>query len=47
MLSLEDFKGYEKTFYLMRSRENARRLDRTIESLEAGEREEHELIDVS
>jgi len=37
MLSLEDFQALEETAYLLRSPANARRLLRSIATLEAGE----------
>lgn len=36
VMSLEDFKSYEETFYLMSSPKNAKRLNRSIQELEAG-----------
>jgi antitoxin YefM len=43
MLSLEDFQALEETAYLLRSPANARRLLRSIASLEAGQGQEHRL----
>jgi antitoxin YefM len=43
MLSLEDFQALEETAYLLRSPANARRLLRSITSLEAGQGQEHSL----
>jgi len=45
VMSLEDFKSYEETAYLMRSPRNAERLTQAIEQLEAGEAVERELIE--
>ncbi len=45
IMSLEDFKSYEETAYLMRSPKNAERLNQAIEQLEAGETVERELIE--
>jgi len=49
IVSLEDFESLRETAYLMRSPANARRLlDRLLdamERLEAGEGEEHDLVD--
>ena len=36
MISLEDFRSMEETFYLMRSPKNAARLLKSIESIEKG-----------
>lgn len=41
MLSLEDFQALEETAYLLRSPANARRLLRSIATLEAGQGQEH------
>ena len=46
LISLEDYKSFEETAYLMRSPENAKRLTRSIEELEKGLGTEHELIEV-
>jgi antitoxin YefM len=43
MLSLQEFKALEETAYLLRSPANARRLMRSMESLEAGQGQEHSL----
>jgi antitoxin YefM len=45
IVSLEDFESLRETAYLMRSPANARRLLDAMERLEAGEGEEHGLID--
>jgi len=34
LMSLEDFKSYEETFYLMASPENSKRLKRSIDQIE-------------
>ena len=36
VMSLEDFKSYEESAYLMKSPKNAERLNRSIEQLESG-----------
>lgn len=45
MLSLDDFKAFEESAYLLRSPRNARRLMDAIDSLEAGHGEEHALVE--
>ena len=45
LISLEDYKSYEETAYLMQSPENAKRLNRSIEQIEKGLSKEHELIE--
>jgi antitoxin YefM len=45
IVSLADFESLRETAYLMRSPTNARRLFDAMERLEAGEGEEHVLID--
>jgi len=45
IVSLEDFESLREAAYLMRSPVNARRLLDAMERLEAGEGEEHDLID--
>jgi antitoxin YefM len=45
IVSLADFESLRETAYLMRSPANARRLLDSMERLEAGEGEEHELVD--
>lgn len=47
IVSLADFESLRETAYLMRSPENARRLLDAMERLEAGEGEEHSLLDAS
>ncbi len=45
LVSESDWASIEETLYLLRSPKNAARLLGAIERLNAGEREEHELID--
>lgn len=45
VMSLEDFQSYEETAYLMASPENAKRLQRSINEIEAGNASNHELIE--
>lgn len=45
VMSLDDFKSYEETAYLMRSPKNAQRLNRSIEQLEAGKGLRKKLIE--
>lgn len=45
VVSLEDFKAYEETAYLMASPENATRLNRSIAQIEAGIAKNRELIE--
>ena len=45
VMTLEDFKAYEATFYLMASKKNATRLNKAINELRAGKGEEQELIE--
>jgi len=45
LMSLDDFKSYEETAYLMKSPKNAERLNAAIAELEAGEGIERELIE--
>lgn len=45
LISLEDFKSYEETAYLMQSKKNAKRLNNAIKQLEKNEGKERELID--
>ena len=47
IVSLADFESLRETAYLMRSPKNARRLLDAMERLEAGEGEEHSLLDAS
>jgi antitoxin YefM len=44
MLSLEDFEGYEETFYLLKSPANAIRLKKAIADDKAGKLSKKELI---
>jgi len=46
IVSLADFESLRETAYLMRSPTNARRLLDAMERLEAGEGEQHDLVDV-
>ncbi len=43
VMTLEDFKAYEATFYLLSSKNNARRLDDAITELRSGKGVEKEL----
>jgi antitoxin YefM len=45
IISLEDFKSYEETFYLMASPKNAQRLQAAILEVEAGKATKHDLIE--
>ena len=45
VMSLEDYKSYEETAYLMASPKNAERLNQSIAEIEAGQATEHELIE--
>lgn len=45
ILSLEDFKSYEETFYLMASPKNAQRLNEAIAEVEAGNLKKYKLIE--
>jgi antitoxin YefM len=45
IISLEDFKSYEETAYLMASPKNAMRLNQAIAEIEAGNSVRHELVD--
>lgn len=45
ILSLEDFKSYEETFYLMASPKNAQRLQEAIAQVERGKTVDHDLIE--
>lgn len=45
VMSLDDFESLKETAYLMRSPANARRLLDAMERLEAGDGQEHDLID--
>jgi antitoxin YefM len=45
VVSLEDFKAYEETAYLMASPMNAERLNQAIAEVEAGQAVRHDLIE--
>lgn len=45
ILSLEDYKSFEETAYLMASPNNARRLNQAIAEVEAGQVIQHELLE--
>ncbi len=45
VMGLDDFHAYEETAYLMASPKNAERLNRAIAEIEAGQTNEHELIE--
>ena len=45
IVSLDDYEALKETAYLMRSPVNARRLLDAMERLEAGQGEQHDLID--
>ena len=45
VMSVEDFKSYEETAYLMASPRNAQRLNEAIAEVERGDVTEHDLID--
>ena len=45
LMSLEDFKSYEATAYLMASPKNAERLNQAIAEIEANKTIAHELLD--
>ncbi|GHE19736.1 type II toxin-antitoxin system Phd/YefM family antitoxin [Halomonas urumqiensis] len=45
VMSVEDFKSYEETAYLMASPRNAQRLNEAIAEVERGDHAEHGLID--
>ncbi|MGM0914198.1 MAG: type II toxin-antitoxin system Phd/YefM family antitoxin [Pseudomonadota bacterium] len=44
VMSVEDFKSYEETAYLMASPRNAQRLNEAIAEVERGEAENHQLL---
>lgn len=44
LISLEDFKSYEETAYLMASPKNAMRLNQAITEIDAGKIVQHSLI---
>jgi antitoxin YefM len=45
ILSLEDYKSFEETAYLMASPNNALRLNQAIAEVEAGKAVQHELLE--
>jgi antitoxin YefM len=45
VMSLEDFKSYQETAYLMASPKNAERLNQAIAEVESGKTIRHKLID--
>ncbi len=45
VMSLDDFKSYEETAYLMSSARNIERLNQAVEQLEKGQGMTHELIE--
>ncbi len=45
IISLEDFRSYEETFYLMKSPKNAQRLHEAIAEVEAGKTVKRDLIE--
>ncbi len=45
VISLEDFKSYEETAYLMASPKNAERLNQAIAEIESGNAVQHDLIE--
>lgn len=45
LMSLDDFKSYEETAYLMSSAKNAERLNQAINEVEAGKSKEHRIIE--
>jgi len=45
VMSVEDFKAFEETAYLMTSPKNAMRLNQAIAEIESGKSSEHELIE--
>lgn len=45
LMSLEDYKSYEETAYLMTSPKNAERLSQAIAEIEAGKTTEHGIIE--
>jgi len=46
VMSLEDFRSFEETAYLMTSPENAKRLHRAIAEVEAEKAQPHELTEL-
>lgn len=45
LISLEDYKSYEETAYLMASPKNAARLNQAVAEIEAGKTVQHPLVD--
>ena len=45
VMSLDDFKSYEETAYIMSSARNIERLNQAVEQLEKGQGMTHELIE--
>lgn len=45
IMSLEDFKSYEETAYLMSSPKNAERLSQSIAEVESGKYKQHGIIE--
>ncbi|MEM7355067.1 MAG: type II toxin-antitoxin system prevent-host-death family antitoxin [Acidobacteriota bacterium] len=45
LMSLEDFRAYEETLYLMRSPRNSKRLDDAIEELRRGDGKQRKLAE--
>ncbi|WP_419421649.1 type II toxin-antitoxin system Phd/YefM family antitoxin (plasmid) [Legionella sp. D16C41] len=45
IMSLEDFKSYEETAYLMASPKNAERLSQAIAAVESGKTKKHGMIE--
>ncbi len=45
VMSVEDFKSYEETAYLMKSPKNVERLAAAVAEIEAGKSSEHNLIE--
>lgn len=45
VMSLEDFKSYEETAYLMASPKNAERLNQAVAEAQAGKTTQHDLIE--
>lgn len=45
LMSLEDYKSYEETAYLMQNPANATRISRSIKQLESGGGNERELLE--
>lgn len=45
LISLEDFRSYEETIYLLQSSKNAKRLNHSIEELESGNGIERDIVE--